>query len=1512
MNNMVPPSTRRLTEPVDLDIYPEHEGDNFTAAQKSSRQSERLRIMKENESRLKERIDTMREHRERIASDLGSRMRNTAPNTLKKLRMLHADDVVKTMYDGPAMILEMEAVANEKLATKTDETHNLAKEEYKKWQASPPPPNCTSEVLSKYINTYRLHINPFVEQPKSGSVLSNELLNIIKSHNLNTFVAPHKMEMTKSGEWSDDVKVEEYLIELIGHIHDPSLANGDTPTFGVNEKPTHTNARGTLHRQSQGQATRTSKYRERGSGRRPFTAAQLPEGEFCAWGSCTGKHRKETCFRSGRCHDVLPFKMYTEHRELYDSIEVDRKKDCERLKIKYTPLRIPTETDHKLELDAYKRRTNQVPKGRDVNFVDTTNDADNAFINCALFGNAVNMIHDDTIGQTASTEPLHESDESFARVAECSITSAASFQNSPFPGRATFLNNVLFRDDPIPDPEQRIMQTSKSETNKPSSFHASFVAHVIKKSASVTALALLLAVATVSFLAPSMTPVGALDPLVSNYTAITLTNGDDLSTNENIIHSRLDCNINRLDAHQDYVGTANDKHENDFQAALHAAGGGQVATVAMATTCTETTFNISNATVAMATTCTESIVNISNAANERKWRAMRVNIVSGEPVSANQPKDWWYALRFVKPASEPQYIYILVSFLAISAAAIIASTSTVLNKRPKFKQLAVADVGGRCTGEHRKETCFRFGRCHDVLPSKMYADSGAALPVLNYDMPIVMNVTINIGGNMEEEIGSSDENANPNLILVDLEDAHDLHGLEWHDEELAESNDNVFLEYLNHQLTNDLQYRNIAPRHGSLTRLTHDHLDRPWTHDRPSTICHLMRNEYGITPPWDLDFEICVSGHMRVRLLGPAMLRGQWCVCCADAMPGNIPWWECNTCDSKRICSSCWPDHARFCIAMASTSGGEPVREPLVTELDVPIERAVWENALLADIWRCEQRLLHPNNAAQDPIEVDDDDPGIDVEDNPIFLMLPNNMMLAQKSPKPVVNTLLPSNVETMVRSDDATQRQTNTMTYTFNAATNIINSKAGKFLLASSTAAIVTAAPTSKTAVVTIPSWLEVAAFAFVAVLVMFGMMGPMVNNGQPSIPLENVQHHYLQLAEEAVSAVNDATIDNDAAYMALVRPLAQSLGTKRPETSTFRAIYAVLSRRDYTSDKETCFRCNTAHRTYHKWKNLIEPLIAARNLNAIAATAAAATDALDEISSIANAKTAPPSAPPSPPHDLLTHDISSLEQPAPFITNIDACDQFIDLDTLSSSFSIHSDNDNSMIDNIQSAPCIFCSQHYTFLGHTCCGLSICQYCMRNHACFNTAPMECDQNEPVDNLLGNHACFNTAPMECDQSEPVRNLLDTDEVIAFYMLSANNVDAGAATDATTVVTTVAANDTAAVATATNVVAGGPAYVVAQSLSDLADAPLVIPTQALTRAEKAYAVGELSSEQIIELAENYDCAKIKLATIDAIRAVIGMHVSPLSHRNDKAACEAASPTIKRRTFQRWKAKLYGAE
>ena len=57
---------------------------------------------------------------------------------------------------------------------------------------------------------------------------------------------------------------------------------------------------------------------------------------------------------------------------------------------------------------------------------------------------------------------------------------------------------------------------------------------------------------------------------------------------------------------------------------------------------------------------------------------------------------------------------------------------------------------------------------------------------------------------------------------------------------------------------------------------------------------------------------------------------------------------------------------------------------------------------------------------------------------------------------------------------------------------------------------------------------------------------------------------------------------------------------------------------------------------------------------------------------------------------------------------------------------------------------------------------------------------------------------------------------------------------------------------------------------------------------------------------------FGCEKIKTATVNAIRVVIGMHASPPSHCTNKVACDAAKPTVRRRTFKTYKAKLYGAE
>ena len=334
----------------------------------------------------------------------------------------------------------------------------------------------------------------------------------------------------------------------------------------------------------------------------------------------------------------------------------------------------------------------------------------------------------------------------------------------------------------------------------------------------------------------------------------------------------------------------------------------------------------------------------------------------------------------------------------------------------------------------------------------------AVRPIERGDAPILMHLTVDVVDDMHEILGTSDENADPN-VFVDPE-ADEVVITEWHEEELEVSNDNMMIDYLHYQLLNDARYRNTALRHESLVRLTQDHFARPWEH------AQLMHNERHITPPWCLDYEICVAGRMEFRQWG----RARQCVCCAALMPGGEPWWECNTCDSKRICSSCWPEHARICTAMARASGGEPVREPLIDgsiDEHLPRQRSEWETALIAELARLERgvattivpaafRRANAANRIIEAVTVDDEhhehirsdvsvedvcaelppavhtvdldwdsDPGIDVaSDNEMFLMLSRE--LASESTRlseSVVNALLPSGAETVGLSDNGASK---------------------------------------------------------------------------------------------------------------------------------------------------------------------------------------------------------------------------------------------------------------------------------------------------------------------------------------------------------------------------------------------------------------------------------------------------------------------------------------------------------
>ena len=83
--------------------------------------------------------------------------------------------------------------------------------------------------------------------------------------------------------------------------------------------------------------------------------------------------------------------------------------------------------------------------------------------------------------------------------------------------------------------------------------------------------------------------------------------------------------------------------------------------------------------------------------------------------------------------------------------------------------------------------------------------------------------------------------------------------------------------------------------------------------------------------------------------------------------------------------------------------------------------------------------------------------------------------------------------------------------------------------------------------------------------------------------------------MAEElkrAKTVVSEGHTADSMEFIAAARDLAKKLGYSRPEASTFRAIFAVLKRDAYSSDKEAWEAHGAAARTYQQYKSLIDNL--------------------------------------------------------------------------------------------------------------------------------------------------------------------------------------------------------------------------------------------------------------------------------------------------------------------------------
>ena len=89
------------------------------------------------------------------------------------------------------------------------------------------------------------------------------------------------------------------------------------------------------------------------------------------------------------------------------------------------------------------------------------------------------------------------------------------------------------------------------------------------------------------------------------------------------------------------------------------------------------------------------------------------------------------------------------------------------------------------------------------------------------------------------------------------------------------------------------------------------------------------------------------------------------------------------------------------------------------------------------------------------------------------------------------------------------------------------------------------------------------------------------------------------------------------------------------------------------------------------------------------------------------------------------------------------------------------------------------------------------------------------------------------------------------------------------------------------------------------LKKLGDLPNKIhPARALKRAEVEYKLNKLDDERVFALAEFFGCQRVNTSTIAAIKAVIGMHLTPTNR------LEYAELGVLRTNFKEWKSRLYG--
>ena len=346
-------------------------------ARKAAIESKNQEIDHDNSIKKEELESRELEIQSRLFGKLSKSMRSTAPIKLKNLQAEFAikdseGANVPGAFDAIKIFLSLQ-----KESKTSDMNHYSTKmyeDAYDRLKKTKLPDNCSPNTFSHRLNTFMTKVNPFMERPLEGELLSRFILAQLPSALASDGRTLHR-EIIRRKVMNEPSTVLAEALVLIEESYDPvkkmatpvnSLAAGgilaesgitDGSTQSVLQKMVNSAVKGAIAnpngggRGAAGKGSRDAGRGGRGGrgrgadgGAARSSRYRLPEGTFCKEGTCNFDHDTlkpdERCYRAPDFEGPVPLATWN-NVEQRDRINADKKANSIKLNKPFKPLVAP-------------------------------------------------------------------------------------------------------------------------------------------------------------------------------------------------------------------------------------------------------------------------------------------------------------------------------------------------------------------------------------------------------------------------------------------------------------------------------------------------------------------------------------------------------------------------------------------------------------------------------------------------------------------------------------------------------------------------------------------------------------------------------------------------------------------------------------------------------------------------------------------------------------------------------------------------------------------------------------------------------------------------------------------------------------------------------------------------------------------------------------------------------------------------------------------------------------------